>query len=88
MIQIVCYNEVERWHRRSNARKFYYEGVMCCEGSERDRYVEILRQLDAGLDVITDGWSLPLEDCEVVEFNTPDGFHDVGNKIVRGRKNG
>lgn len=47
IVSIRCYNSVEKM-RRKEAIKFYHEGMMCCEGSEQDRYTTIYFQLLEG----------------------------------------
>ena len=41
MVKITCYGKTEMM-TRADAIKLYREGVACCEGSERDRYTNIL----------------------------------------------
>lgn len=53
-IRITCYRCTEEWLDRNNAMSFYYEGMMMCEGSERDRYTDIFMQLGAGCMDCTD----------------------------------
>lgn len=53
-IRITCYRKTEEWLDRSNAMAFYYEGVMACDGCERDRYTEIFMQLGEGRMECTD----------------------------------
>lgn len=43
------------WTTRQEAIDFYLEGALCCEGSEADRYMDIVRQLKLGYDVASDG---------------------------------
>ena len=53
LVKITCYRKTEVMER-SKAIAFYKEGVMCCDGSERDRYVNILMGLLDGLKEVTD----------------------------------
>lgn len=46
-VSIICYNETKPMIRR-DAIAFYFEGMMCCEGSERERYTNIYQQLMLG----------------------------------------
>lgn len=46
-VTIICYGQPEIM-RRDEAIDKYYEGMMCCEGSERERYANIYCQLMAG----------------------------------------
>lgn len=53
-ITIKCYGEEEIWESRKKAMDFYYEGMMCCEGSEKDRYATIYSQLVEGFNYCSD----------------------------------
>ena len=79
-IKIVCYNQVEYWGKRKNAEKFYENAVFATEGAERDRYVNILRDLRNGWLVCTDGFSSP-GTTNVLPIDTPDGTRDWGGKV-------
>lgn len=52
----VCYNKAELWESRRDARNFYSEGIRYSEGAERDRYVNIICDLEDGRDVALDVW--------------------------------
>lgn len=52
-VTIICYGQPEIM-RRDDAIDKYYEGMMCCEGSERDRYCNIYFQLMEGKKVCVD----------------------------------
>ena len=47
IVTITCYRQTEKMVRK-DAMKEYLEGVLCCEGSEQERYANILRQLFMG----------------------------------------
>ena len=52
-VTVICYGqtqEMERWE----AIDYYSEGVMACDGSERERYETILLKLLAGLTECSD----------------------------------
>lgn len=53
-VTVTCYGKKETWASRAKARAFYWEGVQCCDGAERDRYLNIVFQLDDGLTDVTD----------------------------------
>ena len=53
---VVCYNEADVWGSRAEAKKFYMEGVYACEGAERDRYMNVVCDLEDGKDVALDTW--------------------------------
>lgn len=46
-VNIICYNQQETMTRKEGIEK-YLEGVCCCEGSERDRYLNIYLDLIEG----------------------------------------
>lgn len=46
-VTITCYGRTKTMYR-SAAIRMYTEGALSCEGSERDRYVNILADLLAG----------------------------------------
>ena len=50
---VVCYNEREHWDRQK-AIAFYEEGMFACEGSEADRYKQVVRELKQGKKVACD----------------------------------
>lgn len=56
IVTITCYGKVEK-RRRDEAIAFYSEGIMCCEGSERDRYTSIVMGLQQGFKVVDDEWN-------------------------------
>ena len=58
MIEITCYGQTEKHpaSKRKELMDFYLEGVMCCEGSERDRYAKIYSELADGLFKVSDEW--------------------------------
>ena len=47
MVSVTCYNQTECLTRQEALDK-YYEAMVCCEGSERDRYLQIYTQLIDG----------------------------------------
>ena len=55
-VVVVCYNKAELWGSRRDARNFYSEGIRYSEGAERDRYVNIICDLEDGRDVALDEW--------------------------------
>ena len=54
MVTVICYGKEEKWDSRKEAINYYEEGILCCEGSERDRYTNVYLDLIAGKDVCTD----------------------------------
>ena len=48
---ITCYRTTETLRRRE-AIRIYMEGTLACEGSERDRYADILSALLTGEKII------------------------------------
>lgn len=43
-----CYGKRKHWDERADAVKHFYEGMLCAEGSERERYTNIYQQLLSG----------------------------------------
>lgn len=52
---VICYNQAEVWQSRSLAAAFYAEGVRECDGSEAERYMNVLMDLMDGKAVCHDG---------------------------------
>jgi hypothetical protein len=52
-VKVTCYRETETMTRRK-ALEFYYEGMLCSEGSEHDRYETIFFQLMEGRMEVSD----------------------------------
>lgn len=53
IVTITCYGVTEKIKRQDAIEK-YLEGMMCCDGSERERYTNIYIQLIAGNKHCTD----------------------------------
>ena len=85
LIAVVCYDQIEYWHSRAKAKKFFRECALACEGCEKERYVNVYFSLDDGEDIAADGASWPYDYCKlkgwVVKTNAPDGTRDYGGKI-------
>ena len=83
LILVVCYDRIEKWHRRENAIRFYAQGVEECDGAEAERYAHVLADLYHGCEVATDGASLTYGECKargLYRFTTaPDGSRDWGD---------
>lgn len=47
-VKITCYGQTKVWDDRQEAIKFFSEGIVACEGAERNRYVNIYMQLVSG----------------------------------------
>ena len=52
-VTVTCYNQTETMTRRK-ALEEYYEGMLCSEGSEHERYETIFFQLMEGKKVCSD----------------------------------
>lgn len=52
-VTIICYGQTETMTRRKAIDK-YFEGMMCCEGSEAERYQNIYCQLMQGMKSVSD----------------------------------
>lgn len=53
IVRVICYSHVERMERKEALEK-YLEGMMMCDGSERERYASIYSQLKAGWKTCSD----------------------------------
>ena len=53
IVTIVCNGKSEQM-KRGDAIRFFLDGFLACEGSERDRYGKILNDLYFGKSVCTD----------------------------------
>ena len=55
---ITCYNETKTYpdSARKQMMDFYAEGMIACEGSERDRYTSVYMGLRAGAKHVDDDW--------------------------------
>jgi len=47
IVTVTCYG-IEKQMERNEAIRFYSEGVLACDGSEKQRYANILAQLATG----------------------------------------
>lgn len=47
-VTTICYGQRKEWDDRWEAVEFFKEGVMACDGAEKERYVSILLKLLAG----------------------------------------
>lgn len=52
-VKVTCYNQTETM-TRGEAIDEYYEGMMCCDGSERERYTKIYYELMEGYTEVSD----------------------------------
>jgi hypothetical protein len=53
-VAVICYGQRREFPSRKKAMDFFKEGILCCDGAERDRYVSIYFQLEAGATLATD----------------------------------
>ena len=53
-ITVICYNQPTIFTSRKSAREEVMNWIACSEGSERDRYLNVLFDLDEGKKVCTD----------------------------------
>ena len=44
-VTTICYGQKQEWEDRWQAVDFFKEGVMACDGSEKERYTNILLKL-------------------------------------------
>lgn len=53
-VKTICYGKEQVWDKKEDAIAFFIECLLNSEGSERDRYCNILSALKAGLSVCKD----------------------------------
>lgn len=54
-VTTICYGKTETWKSRKEAIAFYTECFYCSEGSEHERYANILMDLQNGKTICRDG---------------------------------
>ena len=47
-VTTICYGQREEWKNRETAMKFFLQGMLECDGSEKERYETILAKLMMG----------------------------------------
>ena len=47
-VTTICYGQKQEWEDRWEAVDFFKEGVMACDGAEKERYSNFLLKLLAG----------------------------------------
>ena len=53
MVEVTCYGTTKKY-KRSDALARFYEGMLFCDGSERDRYTNIYIGLKRGYKKVDD----------------------------------
>ncbi len=53
-VKTICYGKEQIWDFRTDAIRHFKEGIASSEGSEQDRYVKIVTELELGMEVATD----------------------------------
>jgi hypothetical protein len=48
-VTVTCRGQREEWKSRAEALAFYRQGVRECDGSERERYLQVVLQLESGV---------------------------------------
>jgi len=54
-VTTICYRQEKVWENRWDAIDFFTQGVLECDGAEKERYETILMKLLAGMDTCSDG---------------------------------
>ena len=57
-VTTVCYGEKTEWESREKAERFFLRAMYGSEGSEQDRYINILVKLQMEMDYCTDDGTL------------------------------
>ena len=55
-VETTCYGHKDKWESKEKAIGYFSECAMCSEGSERERYMNIILQLLNGQIKCSDGW--------------------------------
>ena len=67
MVTTICYGIEDNWDTRQEALDYFEAGIVCTEGSERDRYVKVWSELMDGSNLATDtSWAVVTEDMTVL----------------------
>ena len=53
-VTTICYGKEKKWKHRKDAMEYFWCGVVSCDGAERDRYLNVLTDLELMKDVCTD----------------------------------
>lgn len=53
-VTTITYGQARKWNKREDAIAFFSDGVMYCDGCERERYAIVLCKLINGLKVCSD----------------------------------
>lgn len=53
-VKTICYGRERIWDSREEAKRFFAQGAMSCDGAEVIVYLKILTRLHMGLDVCSD----------------------------------
>lgn len=53
-VTTICYGQSREWDDRWSAIDFFTEGIMACDGSEKERYTNIVLKLMAGEAICSD----------------------------------
>ena len=54
VVKVRVYGKWKKFKSRIDAMNFFMDGIISCDGAERDRYTGIYFQLKAGATVVTD----------------------------------
>lgn len=54
IVVCVCYRTATMYKSRTEAKRFFKQGIRECEGSERERYMAIYDKLEEGWRVVDD----------------------------------
>lgn len=53
-VYVICYDKMEKFPSRANAKKKFVEAMMGSDGAEQDRYTQIFLELEGGHRIATD----------------------------------
>jgi len=53
-VKTVCYHQEQIWNSRNEAIDYFYKGMSCSEGCEKERYTKVYMELLEGKSICTD----------------------------------
>lgn len=54
MVKTICYGQTREWKNHKEAFDFFFEAYLCSEGSERERYANVLADIYEEKEICTD----------------------------------
>ena len=77
MVRTICYGIEDKWNTRQEALDYFEAGIVCTEGSERDRYIKVWSELMDGSNLATDTeWAVVCAE-DMTVLSTFDSLEDA-----------